>query len=58
MENKKINCFKCKYYYVTWDKKFPRGCKFFNFKGKQMPLVTVKQSSGEPCKAFKAKDNT
>jgi hypothetical protein len=47
-----INCFKCKYYYITWDKHRPNGCKYFGFKGKVMPSQTVKNSSKEECKAF------
>ncbi|BEP27684.1 uracil-DNA glycosylase [Helicovermis profundi] len=48
----KINCNKCIYYYITWDKINPKGCKFFKFKSKQMPSIIVLKSSGNPCKAF------
>jgi len=51
----KINCFKCIYYYITWDKNNPKGCKYFGFKTKQMPSIIVKKSSGKDCKAFKEK---
>ncbi|QGQ95902.1 uracil-DNA glycosylase [Paenibacillus psychroresistens] len=51
----KIDCMKCKYFYVTWDSNSPRGCKFFNFKSKQLPSTVVLQSSGEACLKFEPK---
>nr|WP_108668803.1 uracil-DNA glycosylase [Peribacillus acanthi] len=55
MEQKRINCLKCKHYYVTWDSKFPKGCKAFQFKTAILPSLTVYQSSGQPCMKFDAK---
>ncbi len=49
---KRVNCRKCKYFYVTWDKKFPYGCKYMGFKTSNMPSVAVKKQSGEECLAF------
>ncbi|WP_404429822.1 hypothetical protein [Sutcliffiella horikoshii] len=54
---KRINCLKCKHYYVTWDAKFPKGCRAFGFKTNQMPSVAVLRSSGSPCLKFDAKDS-
>ncbi|MCX7773857.1 MAG: uracil-DNA glycosylase [Clostridia bacterium] len=54
MENE-INCMKCQYFYVTWDKHYPKGCRYFGFKGAMMPSQMVKASSGEVCRGFKAK---
>lgn len=51
----KINCRLCKYYYVTWDKSFPNGCKAYGIKSKEMPSVVVYKSSGENCKGFVSK---
>lgn len=51
----RINCHKCIYYYVTWDPRSPKGCKFFGFKTKLMPSLLVFRSSGKECHAFKAK---
>jgi hypothetical protein len=53
--NTSINCIKCIYYYVTWDSKFPRGCKLFGFKTKTMPSITVFDSTGKPCENFTPK---
>lgn len=53
--NKKINCFKCKYLYITWDSNFPKGCKIIGFKSKELPSVAVLKNTGIPCQMFEAK---
>jgi len=55
MKDNKINCFECSYYFITWDKRAPRGCRAMNFKTKQMPSAVVLRSSGEPCLRFRPK---
>nr|WP_026021815.1 hypothetical protein [Bacillus timonensis] len=52
---KKINCLKCKHFYTTWDPKFPRGCRAFNFKTQAIPSITVFKSSGTDCMKFEEK---
>ena len=51
----KIDCHKCKYYYVTWDERFPHGCRAMKFKGKALPSTTVLSSSNMPCLLFAKK---
>ncbi|MBA3010214.1 MAG: uracil-DNA glycosylase [Desulfobacula sp.] len=51
----KINCFKCKFFYVTWEPQHPNGCKAMGFKSKLLPSITVFQSSGKPCQLFSEK---
>jgi len=53
-----IDCFKCKYFYVTWDQNQPRGCKAFRFKSPLLPSVVVLEASGEPCLKFTPKQTT
>ncbi len=48
----RINCHKCKHYFITWEPNHPYGCKFFNFKSKHLPSLVVFQSSGESCLKF------
>ncbi len=55
MIHERIICQKCKYYFVTWEKNKPHGCKAFNFKSKQLPSMAVKQSSGMSCSLFQLK---
>jgi len=51
-----VNCYKCKYFVVTWNPQFPRSCSFFGFKTRgEMPSIAVRNSSGEPCGAFEKK---
>ena len=52
----KIDCYKCEYYYVTWEKNFPHGCRAMGFKGKELPNITVRKSTGgKDCISFKMK---
>jgi hypothetical protein len=51
-EERKINCPKCHYYYVTWDKNFPRGCKVFRFKSKKLPSDFVYEATGIMCEHY------
>jgi len=51
------NCLKCRHFYVTYEPKWPRGCRVFGFKGKQLPSITVKQCTGSECPAFQARIN-
>lgn len=56
MEKKRIDCFKCKHFYITWDQNFPRGCRAMGFKLKEMPSDVVFQSSGMECLRFEEKE--
>jgi hypothetical protein len=55
MTEKKITCNKCTYFYVTWDKQYPRGCRAMNFKSREVPSTTVYEASGMQCQKFKKK---
>lgn len=56
MNEKKVNCIVCKHFYITWDKKFPRGCKLFGFKSHRLPSFAVRESTGSNCKNFESKN--
>jgi len=49
-------CLNCIHYYITWDKKFPKGCKGFGFKSAKMPCDVVVESSGAVCKMHVPKE--
>jgi len=51
----RINCMKCRHFYVTWDPQFPRGCRAYEFKSRQIPSVVVLSSSGTGCMKFTPK---
>jgi hypothetical protein len=50
------DCHKCQYYYVTWDKDFPHGCRAMGFKSRQLPGLVVRSSTlGKDCLLFEKK---
>ncbi|GIQ67916.1 uracil-DNA glycosylase [Xylanibacillus composti] len=49
------NCTYCAYYYVTWDARFPRGCKAYGFKSREWPTAAVLRASGQPCLQYTPK---
>lgn len=51
----RIDCFKCKHFYVTWEPANPKGCKAFGFKTHRFPSDVVLETSGEPCLKFDPK---
>nr|WP_289216171.1 uracil-DNA glycosylase [Halobacillus campisalis] len=51
----RVNCFKCKHFFSTWNPQFPRGCKAYGFKGREMPSQTVLKTTGTPCLQFRPK---
>lgn len=55
MNQNRIKCQKCSHYYVTWDTRFPNGCRAMNFKSKEMPCVMVLKNSGRECLLFSPK---
>jgi len=55
MDSKGIDCKKCVYYYITWDRKFPYGCKAIQFKSARLPSLEVLAASGIACLRFEEK---
>ncbi len=51
----KINCIKCKHFFVTYEPRRPYGCRAYGFKSPKMPSVIVYQSSGMECESFELK---
>lgn len=56
MNNERIICQKCIYYFVTWEKNKPHGCNAYGFKSLQIPSVVVKNSSKIDCNFYKQKN--
>ncbi|PAB59184.1 uracil-DNA glycosylase [Anaeromicrobium sediminis] len=52
MDNQRIYCKKCKHYYITWNNKFPNGCKLYGIKSNQLPSILVYRSTGKKCEYF------
>jgi hypothetical protein len=45
-------CRHCVHYYVSWDPRFPRGCRVFGVKTRDLPSHVVYRSTGAHCPAF------
>ncbi|HEY3275554.1 MAG TPA: hypothetical protein VGJ94_02955 [Syntrophorhabdaceae bacterium] len=56
-EKKKIDCFTCTHFYVTWDSRFPKGCRAMGFKSRELPSVVVFRNSGMECLRYMPKDS-
>jgi len=50
-----IDCRQCRYYYVTWDKRLPHGCRAMGFKSLQLPAIVVRMNSQEECLKYQRK---
>jgi hypothetical protein len=57
MNDKSKNCFQCKHFFITWDKNFPRGCKVYDVKSRDLPCMIVAASTKEGCVAYELKAN-
>lgn len=53
MPGTEINCFSCRHFFITYDHKFPYGCKGAGFKSKLMPAKEMVINSGRECLLFK-----
>jgi len=48
----KPNCKRCVYYYITWNKDQPHGCKLYGFKSQQIPSLVIKRETRDDCKGY------
>lgn len=56
--HKRANCYRCRHYFVTWDRHAPHGCRRLGFKGQSLPSETVYKSSGLDCLQFEPKSRS
>lgn len=52
MRTDQAKCMNCAHYYVTYDMKFPYGCKIMGFKSKISPDAEILRMTGTPCQTF------
>jgi hypothetical protein len=55
-EKNSINCFLCEYFYITYERNFPYGCRIIGFKSRQLPSIDVYANSSMDCGLFSAKE--
>ncbi len=46
------NCWNCRHFAITHEKKFPYRCNAMNFKSRQLPSDVVVQVEGDRCLSF------
>lgn len=51
-----INCFYCEHFYITYETKYPYGCRAMGFKSARMPAVDVYKNSEMDCTLFVRKE--
>ncbi|MBF7081449.1 uracil-DNA glycosylase [Desulfallas sp. Bu1-1] len=56
MDGNRPVCHKCKHFYITWDHRFPNGCRGYGIKSKYLPAVEVLRATGKGCLCFVPKN--
>jgi hypothetical protein len=51
-----INCFSCEHFYITYEQRYPYGCRSIGFKSVRMPSVDVYINSNMECGLFVPKE--
>ncbi len=54
-EDKGINCRRCRHFFITYDPRFPYGCRMIGFKSRDLPSVVVSRDSGAQCRSYSPK---
>ena len=49
------NCWKCRYFKISWDPKFPYKCEAMGFKCQRLPCMQVLSIDGRDCQWFELK---
>ena len=49
------NCWKCRFFKISWDPKFPYECEAMGFKSQLLPCNQVMSVDGRPCQSFASK---
>lgn len=49
------NCWKCRFFKISWDPKFPYECEAMGFKSQLLPCRQVISVDGRPCQSFAGK---
>lgn len=55
MDTPPPNCWDCRHFRVTWERRCPYSCKKMGFKSARLPSEEVLAADGRGCCAFTAK---
>ena len=58
VQRTEINCYACRHFYITYEPKFPYGCRAAGFKSRIMPSQEMFNNSGIECQLFAEKDKS
>ncbi|MDR2484759.1 MAG: hypothetical protein LBD55_05140 [Treponema sp.] len=51
------DCIKCLHFKVTWEPAYPRSCRIFGIKSRNLPSVEVFRATGRHCPSFQATEH-
>lgn len=52
------NCWKCRFFKISWDPRFPYECEAMNFKSQTLPCIQVMSIDGRHCQWFRLKSDS
>jgi hypothetical protein len=55
MDTPPPNCWDCRHFRVTWERRCPYACTIMGFKSARLPSDAVLAADGHPCRAFAPK---
>lgn len=54
-QEREIDCFSCRHFYITYDQSYPYGCRAPGFKSRLLPSKEMYANSGMECQLFQEK---
>lgn len=52
MQTERPKCTQCAHYFISYDPRFPYGCRAMNFKSRTLPQNEVAAISGMDCQTY------
>ena len=53
-----VDCNACVHFFITWDKRFPYGCKAMGFMSSHSPSKDVFEVEGRDCLVYRSKQSS
>ncbi|MEN6473681.1 MAG: uracil-DNA glycosylase [Syntrophaceae bacterium] len=50
-----VNCLACRHFFITYNPRFPYGCRAVGFKSRLLPAQEMYRNSGFQCQLFEDK---
>lgn len=55
-QEREIDCFCCRFFFITYEQQFPYGCRAARFKSRRMPSREMFANSGVDCQFYAGKE--